>query len=81
MNLTLYILPGFLCLESSCQMPGNAICKSVDLPGYEFPPCCEDSNIECLAWTGDGYVPSDGEPDYFCQYVLPIPVGGDCSVS
>eukprot|EP00091_Calanus_sinicus_P019587 TRINITY_DN496_c0_g1_i1.p1 TRINITY_DN496_c0_g1~~TRINITY_DN496_c0_g1_i1.p1 ORF type:complete len:109 (-),score=34.82 TRINITY_DN496_c0_g1_i1:6-332(-) len=58
-----------------CQMPGNAICKSVDLPGYAFRPCCP--GFECLPWTGRGYV--DGaEPDYFCQFSQPIAVGGDC---
>ena len=61
-----------------CQMPGNAICQSVDLPGYAFRPCCAGS--ECLPWTGEGSV--DGaDLDYFCQFPEPIAVGGDCSVS
>lgn len=65
----------------SCQNPGNAICRSVDLPDHQFHPCCPDSNVQCLPWTGDGYVPSADGPDYFCQFVEDIPVGGDCSVS
>merc|ERR1711942_342730 len=58
--------------ESSCQMPGKAICHSSDpdLPHYvTFAPCCDGS--ECL--------PVDGSDARFCQYVEDIPVGGDCS--
>eukprot|EP00091_Calanus_sinicus_P013616 TRINITY_DN301_c0_g1_i20.p1 TRINITY_DN301_c0_g1~~TRINITY_DN301_c0_g1_i20.p1 ORF type:complete len:104 (+),score=24.79 TRINITY_DN301_c0_g1_i20:108-419(+) len=62
-----------------CQMPGRAICHSVDLPEHQFRPCCSDAGVECLPWTGEGYVPNADGPDYFCQYVDDIPVGGDCS--
>ena len=60
-------------------MPGNAICKSTDLPDLKFPPCCDELNVQCLPWTGEGYVAGD-EPDLFCQFVQPIADGGDCSV-
>eukprot|EP00091_Calanus_sinicus_P013617 TRINITY_DN301_c0_g1_i3.p1 TRINITY_DN301_c0_g1~~TRINITY_DN301_c0_g1_i3.p1 ORF type:complete len:134 (+),score=19.31 TRINITY_DN301_c0_g1_i3:85-486(+) len=59
-----------------CQMPGRAICHSVDLPEHQFRPCCSDAGVECLPWTGEGYVPNADGPDYFCQYVDDIPVGG-----
>ena len=65
--------------SDTCQMPGNAICHSVDLPDHQFHPCCSGS--QCLPWTGEGYVPNADGPDYFCQYVEDIPVGGDCTVS
>jgi len=65
-------------IMEKCQMPGNAICKSTDMPGFKFTSCCDDSIVKCLPWTGEGYVAGD-EPDSFCQYVDPIPVGGDCS--
>ena len=65
--------------SENCQMPGNAICHSVDLPDHQFHPCCSGS--QCLPWTGEGYVPNADGPDYFCQYVEDIPVGGDCTVS
>merc|ERR1712128_8133 len=58
-----------------CQVPGGSICKSVDLPDHQFHPCCAGS--DCLPWTGEGSV-ADTDPDYFCQYVEPIAVGGDC---
>merc|ERR1712106_510275 len=59
-----------------CQVPGGSICKSVDLPDHQSHPCCAGS--DCLPWTGKGSV-ANADPDYFCQYVEPIPVGGDCS--
>ena len=82
-NTIIDVFP-YICINTyipeKCQMPGNAICKSTDIPGIKFTACCDDSIVKCLTWTGEGYVAGD-EPDSFCQYVDPIPVGGDCSVS
>ena len=77
--IKMFIIPKILTYPHSelCQMPGNAICKSVDLPGYAFHPCCPGS--VCLPWTGKGYV-AGADPDYFCQFSQPIAVGGDCRV-